>query len=204
MPWLVTCTVRFIMRTIAFVVSSLIASQASLVAAQVTSPPPSPTRPPPSQERESVTNVSGTVVGYTTTPRGDMNGIVLDSGMTVRFPTQAGTDVSPLVARGQRVNVEGTLQERQAGRVLEATTITNAETQRSVDVTTFEVPSTRHGSPVPTEPERGYQEPPPRTRENMTPAAPGPDLSRPPSSMSPSPSTPYSPSPSSGGGMGGV
>jgi hypothetical protein len=71
-----------------------------------------------------------------------MNGIVLDSGVTVKFPARAGTELTPLVKRGERVIVGGTMLQRAGTQVLVARRITNPAMRRSIQVS----PSTQ-GSP---------------------------------------------------------
>jgi hypothetical protein len=116
-------------RAIVVAASSLfVAGWVSVVAAQA---PPSP--PPPAQYGAAATE-SGKIVGYMTAPEGEMDGFILESGTAVHFPTHAGSRLLPVVHKGDRVSVTGTIQVGPTGQVLEASTVKNQMSGRSVDV----------------------------------------------------------------------
>jgi hypothetical protein len=121
------------MRTFSAVTMCMLLTGAVTLAAAQPVPPPRTSAPPPSRAAEAIT-VSGVVTDYTTTPGGDLDGVVLGSGEVVHFPARAGARVRPLIRRGSRVIVRGRLRSESGRRVLEAQTISNGASGELVAV----------------------------------------------------------------------
>ena len=84
--------------------------------------------------------VSGRIASYTTAPRGEMDGFVLDTGNRVHFPITAGTTLMPILQKEDTITVVGTLTDRPEGKVIEALSITNQDKNRTIDVTSISPP----------------------------------------------------------------
>lgn len=94
-------------------------------------------------EAASRREVTGRIASYTTTPRGEMDGVVLDTGNRVHFPPHTGSAVLPLVEKGQVVRVVGTLVDRPEGKVIEASSVTNVDKDETVHVASMSPPRER-------------------------------------------------------------
>jgi len=106
-----------------------------------TSPLP-PSAPAVDQARTEAASahVTGKVTGYTTAPQGEMDGFTLDSGTTVHFPPHTGAQLKPLLEKGQEVTVIGIPQAGPQGKVLEAATVKNLASGKSVNVASIPTP----------------------------------------------------------------
>lgn len=83
-----------------------------MIAACSTSTAPTPAR----------TSVDGTFARYTTSPRGDVDGVVLQDGTVAHFPPHSFVGANISLSPGDKLHVEGDLMaggsERRLGRVL--------------------------------------------------------------------------------------
>lgn len=94
----------------------------------------------PASETAKTRQISGQVASYTTAPRGEMDGFILDTGNRVHFPVHAGSAVLPYVQKGQVILVVGTLEDRPDGKVIEAKSITNTSKNETLDVSKVSPP----------------------------------------------------------------
>lgn len=101
-----------------------------------------PLPPPPALTSVEVATTEGRIEGYTTTPGGDMDGLLLSNGLQVRFPAHAGSALLPLVGRGATVRVTGWQTRGPNGTVIEASKVVSVSNGRTVDVTALPVPET--------------------------------------------------------------
>lgn len=101
----------------------------------------SSTRPPTAETAAANTReVTGKVASYTTAQRGEMDGLVLDTGNRIHFPPHVGATLLPLIQKGDELRVIGTLADRPEGKVIEATSITNVARGRTVNVASVSPP----------------------------------------------------------------
>ncbi|MBX3224470.1 MAG: hypothetical protein KF795_28405 [Labilithrix sp.] len=124
--------------------------------------PPLP--PPPSLTSAEVATTEGRIDGYTTTPSGDMDGLLLSNGLQIHFPAHTGSTLLPLVGRGTTVRVTGSETRGPNGTVIEASKVISISNGRTVDVGSIPAPSTRPPGAVE----------PPRERAPAPGAAPPP------------------------------
>jgi hypothetical protein len=96
--------------------------------------------PPAHTDTGTSSTVSGEISGYTTSPRGELDGFTLDTGATVHFPPHTGAQLKPLLKSGQSVVVTGTIQEGPSGRVVEAGSVKNLNNGQSVNVAAIPAP----------------------------------------------------------------
>jgi hypothetical protein len=118
-------------------------------AARQPSPHPGAAAPPgrtpgepssPALTSAQVTTTQGRITGYTTTPAGDMDGLILDSGVTIHFPPHAGRALLPLVQQREVVRVDGWETTGPTGRVIEASRVTSPTSGATVDVSALPAP----------------------------------------------------------------
>jgi hypothetical protein len=78
--------------------------------------------------------VRGMVKEFTTAPKGETNGFILDDGTHVSFPSSMSEKVTAAIKKNDRVQVEGRARKTPDGeaRQLDAATITNLRTEASV------------------------------------------------------------------------
>jgi hypothetical protein len=67
----------------------------------------------------------------------------------VRFPVSTGTRITPLIDKGQEVRVVGRLADSPAGKVIDASSITNVANRETINVASVSPPSSR---PPPSQP----------------------------------------------------
>jgi hypothetical protein len=84
--------------------------------------------------------VTGRVASYTTAPRGEMDGVVLDTGNRVHFPPHTGEAMLPVVGKGKVIRVVGVLVDKPEGKVIEATSITDVDKGETVTVASVSRP----------------------------------------------------------------
>ena len=113
-----------------------------------------------------IATIEGRVVGYTTGAGGEMDGLLLDGGARVHFPSHAGAALLPIVPRGERVRVLGWEATGPEGPVIEASKVTSMTSGRAVDIAAMQVPPPR------TAPPRGAVPPPEEPRPDTTAPAP--------------------------------
>ncbi|HVH42205.1 MAG TPA: hypothetical protein VM925_07665 [Labilithrix sp.] len=85
-------------------------------------------------------SVTGRIASYTTAPKGEMDGFILDTGNRVHFPINTGKAVLPYIQKGEEVRVVGTLADRPDGKVIEATSITNVAKRETINVASVSPP----------------------------------------------------------------
>jgi hypothetical protein len=102
---------------------------------------PKSSQPSTEEAAKNEREVTGRIVSYTTAPRGEMDGFVLDTGNRVHFPITAGSALLPLVQKGDVVTVRGTVTTRPEGKVIEASSITNEDKNERIDVASISSPS---------------------------------------------------------------
>lgn len=95
----------------------------------------------PTAPTQTTRQVTGRVAGYTTAGRGEMDGVILEDGTRVHFPPRLGAMVLPLLDRGQPVRIVGTVENRAAGKILEATAITSVNSGKTVYVAAVPPPT---------------------------------------------------------------
>jgi hypothetical protein len=94
-------------------------------------------------------SVTGTVQQYLLNPHGEVEGMLLKDGTSVRFPPHEGTALAGIVKPGDEVTVVGFFGPTTSyGRAVKALTITNTKTGQSVvdqPPTTPPLPPDRRG-----------------------------------------------------------
>jgi len=81
--------------------------------------------------------VSGAIVRYTKAPTGEIDGFVLEQGVSVHFPAYLAPRVRALLGDAREVQVQGILvrgTDRDAATVLEARAISNPASGQSLTV----------------------------------------------------------------------
>lgn len=104
----------------------------------VTAQPPGPGKkdkgpkgPPPNAEFMTRT---GTVKDFTTAPKGEVDGLILNDGTWVHWPPHLGDRFSDLASKGDRIKAAGYMETGPKGDTkLEVSTLTNLRTKKSVD-----------------------------------------------------------------------
>lgn len=97
----------------------------------VGSPPPVPPRSEPAAL--AAMSASGRVARLLYTPRGDANGVLLDSGAIVRFPPHVGAGLASSLQPGSTLFARGWGSRSPQGEALEATAMgSSAETAREL------------------------------------------------------------------------
>jgi len=114
--------------------------------------------PPPDKAAEGPTKtVRGLVKEFTTAPKGETDGFILDEGTEVHFPPHLSDKVMDVVNKKDRVKVTGRSMKMPGGEThFQATSITNLRTNASVDIT--------DDAPPPPPPEGRIAPPPPDRR----------------------------------------
>ena len=100
--------------------------------------PASPPAPGIATEPQKSITVTGSVRHFTHAATGDVDGFVLDDGTTIHFPAYLSRQVTALVSEKARVRVAGLLlagSDADAARLLEARTITDLRSNRTLTVT---------------------------------------------------------------------
>ncbi len=85
---------------------------------------------PASSEAEQLPTIKGKVAQYSLTPRGDVDGFILDNGTEVHFPPHLSTQVVFTVKPGDAVTIHGL--KAQAVPMVQATSITNDASGQTV------------------------------------------------------------------------
>lgn len=112
------------------VASSSVAALATSANAQPVAPPP-PAAPPAAQP--TATSYSGTVERYLLNPRGEVDGLLLSSGLEIKFPPHMASSLTATVKEDDRVRVTGTPGvASQFGQEIRAYSITNTQTNQTV------------------------------------------------------------------------
>jgi hypothetical protein len=95
--------------------------------------PPPPAPPPPANAplawQQSMT-IGGTVVRFTLTPRGDLDGMILNDTTQVHVPPHLSDQLAAAVKAGDAVSVSG--YRSPTGAVFIATSVTNTATNQTV------------------------------------------------------------------------
>lgn len=101
---------------------------AALLAGVAAAPSPGPHHAPHPRETSSV---QGQVTAYAVTPRGDVDGLILDNGQQVHLPPHLSAALVFAVRPGDTVTVQGA--EPKGGSVVNATSVTNDKTGQKVE-----------------------------------------------------------------------
>jgi hypothetical protein len=114
---------------------------------------PQPAPLPPAIEEPAMQTVTGSVTKFTQSPTGETDGFEVDGGRTtVHFPPYLGNQVTAAVAKNNQVRVTG-LAGAPVGTppliLLEAQTITNLTTNRTLDVEKLLLQRTPTPAPIP-------------------------------------------------------
>jgi hypothetical protein len=91
-------------------------------------PPPPP--PPPQVANQSGTGIQGTIARLLPTPRGEVDGLLLEDGRLVRFPPHMSAALLGVIGQGDAVAIDG--MSGPAGNEIRAWRISNRTTGRSV------------------------------------------------------------------------
>ena len=109
-----------------------------LSATSLTAQPPGPGKgpkgkPDPMSEAESRT-MTGTVRSFTTAPKGEIDGAVLDDGTVIHWPPHLADRFKDVVTKGDRVKATGRMETGPEGDThLEVLTLTNMRTKATVE-----------------------------------------------------------------------
>lgn len=132
--------------------------------------------PPPPSGHE-IRTLTGKVIGDHTAPRGEVDGLILVSGVEVKFPPHEWDRVSAVAQVGDRIRATGDYRRTRRGDAhLRATKITNTATGESV----------RLERPTPP-PAPGDGPPPPPTGDGPAPPSAGEGPPPPPAGDGPPP-----------------
>lgn len=105
-------------------------------------PPPPPAAPPvprfqparPDANAGQAGTMQGRVRSFTTAPRGEVDGAVLDDGTVIHWPPHLGNRVRNQINAGDRIRVTGQNETGPAGDVhFEAQSITNLRSNAQID-----------------------------------------------------------------------
>jgi hypothetical protein len=135
----------------ALALASIVLANPSLGIAQQDPPRP---RSPTALDTPMSQTLTGKVARFTRAPTGEIDGFELDSGAIVHYPPFLSDEITSLVAIDHQVRVTGVGgggpgTGANAVNVLEARTITNVTTNRTVDLQKLmEAPSTSTPSPA--------------------------------------------------------
>jgi len=89
-------------------------------------PPPGPDRRPARADNSDVSTVRGKVDRFTTAPRGEMDGAVLDDGTWLHWPPHMQTRFTDILKEGDRVRATGRTETGPAGDThFEVQSVTN-------------------------------------------------------------------------------
>lgn len=97
------------------------------------------------QQSPQLETIQGKVAQYSLTPRGDVDGLILDNGTEVHFPPPLSTQLVFIVKPGDSVTVHGL--QAMAGPMVRARSITNTASGQTVSV-----PASRGFRPPPPPP----------------------------------------------------
>ena len=87
-----------------------------------------------SPDQRDVKTVQGKVESFSTAPRGEVDGAVLDDGTAIHWPPHLGDRISSMVAKGDRVRATGWMETGPRGDThLEIEAIKNLGTKASFD-----------------------------------------------------------------------
>ena len=96
-------------------------------------------------DREAST-VTGDVSRFTTAPKGEIDGAVLDSGTVIHWPPHLGSQIADVIHKGDQVRAQGANEAGPEGdRHFEIRKITNVGSNAAVDV--GDVPPPRPRAP---------------------------------------------------------
>jgi hypothetical protein len=114
--------------------ASTVAASAQPLPPQAPPPPPQTPSllppPPPRLEAQGSSGLQGTVARLLPTPRGEVDGLLLEDGRIVRFPPHMSAALLSVVGQGDAVMIDGMVER--AGSEMRAWRITNRTTNRTV------------------------------------------------------------------------
>jgi hypothetical protein len=123
--------------------ATLLAGAGGAVIAQTTPGAATPEAAAGAADTQSLPTIQGRVAQYSLTPRGDVDGLILDDGTQVHMPPHLGAQLVMIAKPGDAVSVRG-LKAR-ALPVVQAAQVTNSATNQSV--TDNGPPGGPHGGP---------------------------------------------------------
>jgi hypothetical protein len=86
------------------------------------------------REDRDVKTATGKVTSFTTAPKGETDGAILEDGTVIHWPPHLESRFTGIVDKGDRVKVAGWMETTPAGdRVLEVRTLTNLRTNAAAD-----------------------------------------------------------------------
>ena len=86
----------------------------------------------PPRDAEFLT-VTGTVKDFTTAPKGEADGLILDDGTWVHWPPHLGDRFGDMAQKGDKVRVSGYMETAEGDTKLEVSTLTNLRTRKAID-----------------------------------------------------------------------
>jgi hypothetical protein len=87
-----------------------------------------------SPDQRDVMTVQGKVESFSTAPRGEVDGAVLDDGTAIHWPPHLGDRISSIIAKGDRVRATGWMETGPRGDThLEIEAIKNLSAEASFD-----------------------------------------------------------------------
>jgi hypothetical protein len=132
-------------------------------------------KPKPPPRAPETRTISGTITGYHTAPRGEVDGFLLDNGVEVKFPPHEWTSVREVAQNGDRIEATGDYHVTRHGDAhLRATRIVNVETGASWTKPQPTPPPPPGGGPPPPPPPHGDPPPPPPPPGGGPPPPPPP------------------------------
>ncbi len=134
----------------AVLAATLAAAIGGVAHAQQTTPQQTISQQTTPQQPTQLEAIQGKVAQYSLTPRGDVDGLILDNGTEVHFPPPLSTQLVFIVRPGDSVTVHGL--QAMAGPMVQAQSITNSATGQTVS------------APGP----RGFRPPPPPPGQSLS------------------------------------
>lgn len=90
--------------------------------------------PPPPKRRGPAKTIEGTIERFTTAPKGETDGAVLDDGTVLHWPPHLGDNFAGIVAKGDRVKAAGFEETTPKGdERFELESLTNLDTNKSFE-----------------------------------------------------------------------
>lgn len=89
--------------------------------------------PPPPAASATRTSVDGTFASFTTTPRGDVDGVVLQDGTIAHFPPHTFVGTNAKLAIGDKVQIEGDAVDNGSPRTLGRATVKKGDVLIAAD-----------------------------------------------------------------------
>jgi hypothetical protein len=117
------------------VAATMLSAIGGVAIAQTAPPPPPPSTVLPTYDAAQLPAIKGKVAQYTLTPRGDVDGLILDDGTQVQIPPPFSTQIVFAIHPGDAVTVHG-LKAR-ALPLVQAMSVTNDASNVTVTLSGF-------------------------------------------------------------------